>query len=103
MILGIPNIKFHPCLKPDNGNLPRNSKAWKELVTEAWERDNRHCLGCGKYLNRNEIAPHHYPTVGAGGKDVLSGIFSLCKSCHLKIDSGELSNKIFKTQKGVKK
>ena len=95
MILGISELKYSPDPKPDKGRIPRNSVAWIRLVTAVWERDNKHCLGCGKYINRNEIAPHHYPTVGAGGKDVLNGIFSLCKSCHGKIDSGELSNKIF--------
>ena len=68
----------------------RNSVAWENLVTEVWERDNHTCQGCAKYLQRNEIAAHHVKTVGSGGDDVLDNLTSLCKSCHLKIDSGEL-------------
>ena len=80
-----------PDPKPPRKKLLRSSIAWRNLVTELYERDNHECQGCGKWLNRNEANPHHHPkTRGAGAGDTLEELTLLCSSCHVKIDSGEL-------------
>ena len=79
-----------PDPKPKRIKLKRNSIAWITLVDELYELKNYHCQGCGKYLFRNQVNPHHIITYGAGGEDVISNLGLLCSSCHVKIDSGEL-------------
>lgn len=91
-ILAISDRKYNP--DPKQKRIKLKPKAWASLVTEVWERDNHACRNpsCRKYLNRNEINPHHIRTKGASGNDSLENIVCLCSSCHVKIDSGELKN-----------
>ena len=82
MITQISYTKYHPAPKNKRISLPRNSVAWKNLVTELWEENNQACQSCGKYLNRNEVNPHHIIRVGSGGPDTKNNLSCLCTFCH---------------------
>ena len=56
--------------------------AWKKLVDELYEDRGHACQNCGKYLNRNEVNPHHIIRRGAGGPDTLNNLSCLCTFCH---------------------
>ena len=87
------SLMHRPDPKPHRNRLKRNSVAWKRLVDDLYARELSACQGCHKWLRRDESAPHHKQTVGSGGEDVLDNLILLCKNCHLKIDSGELTLK----------
>lgn len=61
-----------------------NSKEWKELRKQAFERDHYTCVDCtrvGRELEANHIKPRSkFPEL----KLVLSNIETLCKKCHDK-------------------
>jgi len=74
----------------NNQKLKKPSKAWTMRVDELYERENNHCQCCRKWLERNEAAPHHKKSKGAGGNDLLENLILVCASCHFKIHSGEI-------------
>ena len=87
MILALSNNKFKKYPKKPKRLKPT---AWKDLVTNLWERENHHCQVCRKYLDRDSVAAHHIISRGAWGEDTLDNLACLCKSCHLKIHNAEI-------------
>jgi len=73
---------MNPYPKPIRERLGRNTRAWEIRIDELYKRENSTCQGCGKWLFRNEAAPHHKTTYGAGGGDELENLMLLCVACH---------------------
>lgn len=53
----------------------------------AWVRDGR-CLVCGKHLTEDECHTHHIQSRGAGGKNELINVITLCPICHTQVHNG---------------
>ena len=86
-ILGLERMNPQP--KKKRIALKRNSKAWKLLVLECFERDHYTCQWCGKFLPFEYLSPCHIKSVGSGGHDVLGNLKTGCRECHLKEHGGE--------------
>ena len=86
-------MKFSPDPKKKRERLKRNSVAWRNRVSELYERENGICQLTGKWLDRCEASPHHTIPVGSGGGDDLSNLMLLSQEAHMKVHSGELKLK----------
>ena len=77
-------------------SLSRNSKAWKNLVAEVFERDGYRCFWCGLVFPPAYLCPCHIKSVGSGGHDIASNLRTGCRLCHIKEHQGEfLKSKYF--------
>jgi 5-methylcytosine-specific restriction endonuclease McrA len=56
--------------------------SWWDLVKQAVKRDGNKCGRCS-YVGSG-IERHHIVSLQDGGRNVLSNIISLCKTCHAK-------------------
>ena len=68
------------------------SKAWGAARLKALDRDNWHCVKCGKY-GRLEV-DHIIPLEDGGELYELSALQSLCRGCHLAKSKRERSVKL---------
>lgn len=59
-------------------------KSVKEAV---YERDNHHCVLCGRYADPS-WACAHYIRRSQGGLGIEKNIITLCPACHLGFDEG---------------
>ena len=57
----------------------------KEIV---WNRDNRRCIFCGKYVPI-DCANAHYIKRSQGGLGIEQNVFTACFTCHYKEDFGQ--------------
>lgn len=74
----------------------RHSLEWQVWRSEVYQRDNYTCRLCGKHCQNEEIVAHHiklfseYPELRFSVDNGLT----LCRSCHLKIHSGNKNNNL---------
>jgi hypothetical protein len=59
----------------------------KGMATSCFRRDNWHCRHCN---NTAGLDPHHVIYKGAGGRDELTNLLTLCRKCHDDIHGGRL-------------
>ena len=65
-------------------------KSVKEAV---YERENHHCVLCGRYADPS-WACAHYIRRSQGGLGVEKNIITLCPACHLGFDEGPERHRI---------
>lgn len=61
------------------------SQKTKEIV---WNRDNKQCIICGKYVPKT-CANGHFIKRSQGGLGIPENIVTLCSECHYKEDFGQ--------------
>lgn len=61
------------------------SQKTKEIV---WNRDNKQCIICGRYVSKN-CANAHYKKRSQGGLGIEQNIVTLCPDCHYEEDFGQ--------------
>lgn len=66
----------------DSYNTSQAQGSWFDLLKQAAKRDGNRCTQCG-YVGPG-IERHHIIKLSDGGRNVLSNIISLCKTCHAK-------------------
>jgi len=69
----------------------RRTEQWKELRNAVKKRDDNKCQICSKKKN---LHVHHYKEYNYG-EEYLSGLVTLCKSCHLLLERRLLRTKDF--------
>ena len=60
---------------------------WPEARAACLRRDGWRCLIC----QRPAATAHHLVSVGAGGKNDLNNLFSVCQLCHARIHDGHVA------------
>jgi hypothetical protein len=63
-----------------------HGKALRQLCERVYDRDNGHCIICGRVVPEG-AKPHHYPQ-GARKEDKMSHMVLLCYECHQKAHFG---------------
>ncbi len=53
----------------------------KKVKLKVWERDNRRCIFCGRYVDWN-FANSHYIKRSQGGLGIEENIMTNCINCH---------------------
>ena len=61
-----------------------------KIIKEARKRDKDRCVICGK--SDSSLTVHHITTKGAGGKDQLDNLITLCFDCHRMLHDGKKIN-----------
>jgi 5-methylcytosine-specific restriction endonuclease McrA len=59
---------------------------WEKIREAILHRDGK-CMNCGATWG---LAPHHIRSRGAGGKDELDNLITLCMVCHQNAQEGWL-------------
>lgn len=79
----------HPNWK--GGTYIRNQKEWKEIRKKARKRDNFTCRRCG--IKERELGQkldvHHIVPLNEGGRNDLSNLVTLCRSCHSLVEQNK--------------
>ena len=57
----------------------------KQIV---WERDNRQCIFCGRWVSVH-FANAHFIKRSQGGLGIPENVFTACTECHWKEDFGQ--------------
>jgi len=58
----------------------------KEVRLEVWERDNRHCIICGR---PSMLTFAHLIGRSQGGLGIKENVVTLCAECHHELDNGK--------------
>lgn len=65
----------------------------KQVKEKVYERDNQHCVLCGKYVYLDN-ACCHFIARSQGGLGIEENILTLCSSCHTLFDNSEHRQKL---------
>lgn len=65
----------------------------KKVKEKVYERDNQHCVLCGKYVFL-ENACCHFIARSQGGLGIEENILTLCSNCHSLFDNSEHREKL---------
>lgn len=60
----------------------------KEVKRKVYERDNEHCLLCGRWVHESN-ACCHFIARSQGGLGIEENILTLCSECHTRYDNSE--------------
>lgn len=81
----------------------------KKVKEKVWERDNHHCIGCGRWVPV-ECACAHFIARSHGGLGIEENVLTLCPLCHAEFDQSarrrelqEIYGEYLKTRYGANK